>query len=99
MANQRDYLLVLPTSEVESAVGEDNIKRILRNVEPWLSDYCKDDKLLKREYLEVSTIRAIEFFCQCLKEDGRSVHDYASCVFTKINAYNVELLFRGYKFD
>lgn len=99
MNTQRDFLLVVPTSEVSSAVGVDNIKRELRNAEPWLSDYCKDAKLLKREYLEVSTLRIIEFFTQCLEEDNRSVHDYASCSFTKINLYNVELLFKGYRFE
>lgn len=99
MTLQKDFLLIVPTNEVSSAIGVDNIKRELRNAEVWLSDFCKDSKLLKREYLEVSTIRTIEYFANCLAEENRSVHDYASCVFIKINSYQVELLFRGHRFE
>jgi len=96
---QKDFLLTLPSSEVMDIVREDNWKRCLQNAEPWLSDFCKDDKLLRREYLETTTVRVIEFFTRVMEEENRSVHDYASCKFLKIDRYHVELIFRGYRFD
>lgn len=99
MAIQRDFSLVIQTSEISSAVGSDNIKRELRNAEPWLSDFCKDGKLLDQQYLEISTIRIIEFFLQVFKEEAKDIHDYASCVFQRIDSYSVEVIFRGYRFE
>ena len=95
----KDFILTLPSSEVMDVVYEDNWKRRLQNAEPWLSDFCKDDKLLKREYLEASTVRIIEFFSRIMMEENRSIHDYASCKFLKIDRYHVEIIFRGYRFD
>lgn len=99
MTQQRHFSLVVGTSEITTATGIDNIKRELYNAQVWLSDFCKDDKLLSREHLEINTVRIIEFFTNILREEGRDIHDYASCSFVKITSYSVEVIFKGYRFE
>ena len=96
---QKDFVLILPLSEVSSMVDSDNVKRELYNAEPWISDFCKNKKLLTDQYLSITVVTLIEYFSQILKEEGKSIHDYASCKFGKIDRFIVEITFRGYRYE
>ncbi len=96
---QRDFCLILPTSEIVSEIGKDNIKRELYNAQVWLSDFCRDRKLLDRENLSVETENILIYFKRIMQEEGRDIHDYASCSFKNINSYTTETIFRGYRYE
>lgn len=99
MAANKDYSITVSTSEFANSVRSESIKRDLHNALPWVSDFCKDSRLMKTQTLSLETERIIEYFSQVLAEEGHDIHDYASCKLGSINSYSTELIFSKYRFE
>ena len=99
MSTHRDYSITVSTSEFANSVCSDNIKRDLINALPWLSDFCKDDKVMKVNKLTEQTEAIIKYFDDVLWEEERDIHDYASCKLGKVNSYTTEVIFNKYRFE
>lgn len=92
-----DFVLALPTTEVADAVEIISIKRELYHATPWLSDYCKDEKLLSRENLSENTERIIHYFVRVLRDENVDIHDFAGVSLEKVTDYDIRLRFKGYR--
>ena len=99
MSTHRDYSITVSTSEFANSVCSDNIKRDLINALPWLSDFCKDSKVMKDNNLTVQTEAIIKYFDNVLWEEERDIHDYAGCKLGKVNSYTTEVIFNKYRFE
>lgn len=92
-----DFVLALSTAEVSDAVDIVSIKREIYNAMPWLSDYCKDEKLLSRETLTDTTLRIISYFKDRLNDESEDIHDYSGAKLEKMTSYDIRLRFTGYR--
>ena len=92
-----DFVLSVRTLEVTDETVVRSIKRELYNMVPWLSDYCKDRDLLKREFLHRETIELIKYFIEVLKDEGRDIHEFAGVKLEQADEYNVRIRFLGYR--
>ena len=99
MVTQKDYSITVSTSEFANTVRSENIKRDLINALPWLSDFCKDDKVMKVNKLTEQTEAIIKYFDNVLWEEERDIHDYAGCKLGKVNSYTTEVIFNKYRFE
>ena len=99
MATQKDYSITVSTSEFANTVRSENIKRDLINALPWLSDFCKDDKVMKVNKLTEQTEAIIKYFKEALHEEEKDIHDYASCKLGRVNSYTTEVIFNKYRFE
>lgn len=99
MVTQKDYSITVSTSEFANTVRSENIKRDLINALPWLSDFCKDSKVMKDNNLTVQTETIIKYFKEVLHEEEKDIHDYASCKLGRVNSYTTEVIFNKYRFE
>ena len=99
MSTHRDYSITVSTSEFANTVRSENIKRDLINALPWLSDFCKDDEVMKVNKLTEQTEAIIKYFDNVLREEERDIHDYAGCKLGKVNSYTTEVIFNKYRFE
>ena len=99
MVTQKDYSITVSTSEFANTVRSENIKRDLINALPWLSDFCKDDEVMKVNKLTEQTEAIIKYFDNVLREEERDIHDYAGCKLGKVNSYTTEVIFNKYRFE
>lgn len=99
MSANRDYSITVSTTEFANSVGSDNIKRDLMNALPWLSDFCKDSKVMMDNNLTLQTEAIIKYFDEVLEEELKDIHDYAGCKLGKVNSYTTEVIFSRYRFE
>ena len=95
----KDLLISVSTGEVTDETEIVSIKRAMYNMIPWLNDYCKDRNLLNREYLEIDTLKLIEYFVKILKEEGEDIHDFAGVKIVRMDKYDIRLKFLDYRYE
>ncbi len=94
-----DFILSVPRDDITDAIENPSIKRELYHAMPWISDYCKDRKLLERERLPVDTERLIYYFEDVLRDEGKDIHDFAQAKLEMVDQYNVRVRFMAYRYD
>ena len=92
-----DFILSVPRDDITDVTENPSIKRELYHAMPWISDYCKDRKLIKRERLPRDTERLIYYFEDILREEGEDIHDFAAAKLEKVDQYNVQIRFLAYQ--
>ena len=92
-----DFILSVPRDDITDMTESPSIKRELYHAMPWISDYCKDQKLLKRERLPIETEQLIYYFEKVLKEEGEDIHSFAGAKLEKVDQYDVQIRFMAYR--
>ncbi len=94
-----DFILSVPRDDITGVTENPSIKRELYHAMPWINDYCKDSKLIKRERLPIDTERLIYYFEDILREEGEDIHTFAGAKLEKVDQYNVQVRFMAYRYD
>ena len=94
-----DFILSVPRDDITDVTESPSIKRELYHAMPWISDYCKDRKLIERERLPRDTERLIYYFKDILREEGEDIHDFAGAKLENVDQYNIQVRFMAYRYE
>ena len=94
-----DFILSVLRDDITDVTESPSIKRELYHAMPWISDYCKDRKLIERERLPRDTERLIYYFEDILREEGEDIHNFAGAKLEKVDQYNIQVRFMAYRYE